>query len=167
MEVTEVRIRRINHEGKMKAVASVTLDGEFVVHDVKVVEGQKGLFVAMPSRKTPDGEFRDVAHPITPAFRDRIQQAVLARFHEIPFYVVAPMSTFDPSMPSGANIPIEQRHPDEVRRVGSHLIAPENFPVYNPAFDVTPGSMITAIVTDQGILRPPYEAAITTLMARG
>ncbi len=82
MEVTDVRLRRIASDGKMKAVASVTLDGEFVVHDVKVVEGTKGLFVAMPSRKTPDGEFRDVAHPITPSARDRIQRAVLARFEE-------------------------------------------------------------------------------------
>ena len=82
MEVTDVRLRRVATDGKMKAVASVTLDGEFVVHDVKVVEGAKGLFVAMPSRKTPDGEFRDVAHPITPAARERIQKAVLARFEE-------------------------------------------------------------------------------------
>jgi stage V sporulation protein G len=83
VEVTDVRLRRVATDGKMKAVASVTLDGEFVVHDVKVVEGAKGLFVAMPSRKTPDGEFRDVAHPITPAARERIQKAVLARFEEV------------------------------------------------------------------------------------
>lgn len=82
MEVTDVRLRRIASDGKMKAVASVTLDGEFVVHDVKVVEGTKGLFVAMPSRKTADGEFRDVAHPITSSARERIQRAVLDRFQE-------------------------------------------------------------------------------------
>jgi stage V sporulation protein G len=82
VEVTDVRLRRVATDGKMKAVASITLDGEFVVHDVKVVEGAKGLFVAMPSRKTPDGEFRDVAHPITPEARERIQRAVLARFAE-------------------------------------------------------------------------------------
>ena len=81
MEITDVRLRRMTTDGKMKAVASVTLDGEFVVHDVKVVEGLKGLFVAMPSRKTPDGEFRDVAHPITPEARQRIQKAVLDVFH--------------------------------------------------------------------------------------
>jgi stage V sporulation protein G len=68
-------------DGKMKAVASVTLDGEFVIHDVKVVEGLKGLFVAMPSRKTPEGEYRDVAHPITTEARERIQRAVLEVFH--------------------------------------------------------------------------------------
>jgi len=82
VEVTDVRLRRVSTEGKMKAVASVTLDGEFVIHDVKVVEGSKGLFVAMPSRKTPDGEFRDVAHPITPSARERIQRAVLERFEQ-------------------------------------------------------------------------------------
>lgn len=82
MEVTDVRLRRVATDGKMKAVASVTLDGEFVIHDVKVVEGTKGLFVAMPSRKTPDGEFRDVAHPITPSARERIQKAVLDRFEQ-------------------------------------------------------------------------------------
>ena len=82
MEVTDVRLRRVATDGKMKAVASVTLDGEFVIHDVKVVEGTKGLFVAMPSRKTPDGEFRDVAHPITPSARERIQKAVLDCFEQ-------------------------------------------------------------------------------------
>ncbi len=66
----------------MKAVASVTLDGEFVVHDVRVVEGHNGLFVAMPSRKTPEGEFRDIAHPITTEARERIQSAVLRAFGE-------------------------------------------------------------------------------------
>ncbi|MCL5971726.1 MAG: septation regulator SpoVG [Firmicutes bacterium] len=80
MEITDVRLRRMATDGKMKAVASVTLDGEFVIHDVKVVEGLKGLFVAMPSRKTPDGEFRDVAHPITQQARERIQKAVLEVF---------------------------------------------------------------------------------------
>ncbi len=84
MEITDVRLRRMTADGKMKAVASVTLDGEFVIHDVKVVEGLKGLFVAMPSRKTPDGEFRDVAHPITPEARQRIQKAVLDVFHTDP-----------------------------------------------------------------------------------
>jgi stage V sporulation protein G len=80
VEITDVRLRRMTTDGKMKAVASVTLDGEFVIHDVKVVEGLKGLFVAMPSRKTPDGEFRDVAHPITQQARERIQKAVLEVF---------------------------------------------------------------------------------------
>lgn len=80
MQITEVRLRRMVTEGKMKAVASVTMDDEFVIHDVKVVEGLKGLFVAMPSRKMSDGEFRDVAHPITTEARQRIQRAVLDAF---------------------------------------------------------------------------------------
>jgi stage V sporulation protein G len=80
MKVTDVRVRRLNPEGRMKAVASVTLDGEFVIHDVRVVEGHNGLFVAMPSRKTPEGEFRDIAHPITTEARERIQTAVIKAF---------------------------------------------------------------------------------------
>jgi stage V sporulation protein G len=83
MEVTEVRLRRVADDGAMKAVASVTLDNEFVVHDVKVVQGPRGLFVAMPRRKGPDGAFRDVAHPITAVARERIQQAVLSCFREM------------------------------------------------------------------------------------
>lgn len=77
MNVTDVRIRKINLDGRMKAIVSVTIDDAFVVHDVKVVEGQKGLFVAMPSRRMPDGEFRDIAHPISSGAREVIQSAVL------------------------------------------------------------------------------------------
>ncbi|WP_418791323.1 septation regulator SpoVG [Phosphitispora sp. TUW77] len=80
MNVTDVRVRKINQDGKMKAIVSVTLDDSFVIHDVKVVEGQNGLFVAMPSRKTPDGEFRDIAHPITSNAREVIQSAVLEAY---------------------------------------------------------------------------------------
>lgn len=80
MNVTDVRVRKINQEGKMKAIVSVTLDDAFVIHDVKVVEGQNGLFVAMPSRKTPEGEYRDVAHPITTESRELIQNAVLQAY---------------------------------------------------------------------------------------
>lgn len=82
MNITDVRIRKINQEGKMKAIVSVTLDDAFVVHDVKVIEGQSGLFVAMPSRKTPNGEFRDVAHPISSNAREVIQSAVLRAYEE-------------------------------------------------------------------------------------
>ncbi|MGI6649615.1 MAG: septation regulator SpoVG [Bacillota bacterium] len=82
MQITDVRIRRISREGKMKAVVSVTFDDEFVVHDVKVVEGVNGLFVAMPSRKTPEGEFRDIAHPISSAAREVIQKVVLQAYTE-------------------------------------------------------------------------------------
>lgn len=80
--VTDVRVRKVLSEGKMKAIVSVTLDDSFVIHDVKVVEGQNGLFVAMPSRKTPDGEFRDIAHPITASAREVIQGAVLTAYKE-------------------------------------------------------------------------------------
>lgn len=80
VNVTDVRVRKINLDGKMKAIVSVTLDDAFVIHDVKVVEGQNGLFVAMPSRKTPEGEFRDIAHPITTNARETIQSAVLEAY---------------------------------------------------------------------------------------
>ncbi|MFA5880921.1 MAG: septation regulator SpoVG [Eubacteriales bacterium] len=82
MNVTDVRVRKINLDGKMKAIVSVTLDDAFVIHDVKVVEGQNGLFVAMPSRKTPEGEFRDIAHPITSSAREIIQTAVLEAYQK-------------------------------------------------------------------------------------
>ena len=82
MNITDVRVRKVNLEGKMKAVVSVTFDNAFVVHDVKVVEGTNGLFVAMPSRKTPEGEFRDIAHPIAAAAREVIQSAVLKAYQE-------------------------------------------------------------------------------------
>lgn len=80
MQITDVRIRKIVAEGKMKAIVSITIDNEFVVHDIKVIEGQNGLFIAMPSRKTPDGEFKDIAHPINTDTRDRIQSLVLAAY---------------------------------------------------------------------------------------
>ena len=83
MDITDVRVRKVNKEGKMKAVVSVTFDNEFVVHDIKVIEGEKGFFIAMPSRKTLDGEFRDIAHPINSITRDRIQVAVLEKFEMV------------------------------------------------------------------------------------
>ena len=82
--------------------------------------------------------------------------AVLARHHGVPFYVAAPLSTIDPTLASGALIPIEERGADEVRRVGERATAPETSPVFNPAFDVTPAALIAAIITERGIIRPPY-----------
>jgi methylthioribose-1-phosphate isomerase len=82
--------------------------------------------------------------------------AVLASHHHVPFYVAAPSSTIDPALPSGREIPIEERDADEVRRVGAELTAPEASPVYNPAFDVTPAALISAIITERGVFRPPY-----------
>ncbi|HYE84684.1 MAG TPA: septation regulator SpoVG [Clostridia bacterium] len=83
MEITDVRIRKVNAEGKMKAVVSVTFDNEFVVHDIKVIEGQEGLFIAMPSRKTPDGEFKDIAHPINSSTRERLQTSILEEYEKV------------------------------------------------------------------------------------
>ncbi len=80
VNVTDVRVRRINQEGRMKAIVSVTVDDAFVIHDVKVVEGQNGLFVAMPSRKMPDGDYRDIAHPINSEARSIMQQHVLEAY---------------------------------------------------------------------------------------
>lgn len=77
MQVTDVKIRQINPAGRMKALASVTLDDDFVVHDVRIVEGHNGLFVAMPSRRLPDGQFRDIAHPINGDFRRTLETVVL------------------------------------------------------------------------------------------
>ena len=82
MKVTNVRVSRIAKAGKMKAVASITFDDEFVVHDIKVIEGEKGLFIAMPSKKTADGEYRDIAHPINSATRDNIQSLILAEYEK-------------------------------------------------------------------------------------
>lgn len=82
MQITDVRIRKIATEGKMKAIVSVTFENEFVVHDIKVIEGQNGLFIAMPSRKTPDGEFKDIAHPINTDTREKIQNAILTEYEK-------------------------------------------------------------------------------------
>ena len=80
MQITDVRERKVTKEGKMKAVVSITLDNEFVVHDIKVIEGEKGLFIAMPSRKAADGEYRDIAHPINSETRERIQSIILEKY---------------------------------------------------------------------------------------
>ena len=82
MQVTDVRVRRIEKEGKMKAIVSITMDNEFVIHDIKVIEGEKGLFIAMPSKKALDGEYRDIAHPINSNTRDRIQKLILEKYQE-------------------------------------------------------------------------------------
>lgn len=82
MNITDVRVRKVAKEGKMKAVVSITIDEEFVVHDIKVIEGDKGLFIAMPSRKAADGEYRDIAHPINSVTRDRIQTIILEHYEK-------------------------------------------------------------------------------------
>ena len=82
MQITDVRVRKIAREGKMKAVVSVTIDNEFVVHDIKVIEGDKGLFIAMPSRRTAEGEYRDIAHPINSSTRTALQDIILKKYEE-------------------------------------------------------------------------------------
>ena len=83
MEITDIRTRVVSKDSKMKAVVSVTFDQSFVVHDIKVIEGEKGLFIAMPSRKASDGEYRDIAHPINSATRERIQKLILDKYQEV------------------------------------------------------------------------------------
>jgi len=82
MQITDIKVRKINAEGRMKAVVSVTFDDAFVVHDIKVIEGQEKLFIAMPSRKTPDGEFKDIAHPINAEMREMLQSKILEKYEE-------------------------------------------------------------------------------------
>lgn len=86
MNITDVRVRPVEKEGsnnKMKAVASITIDGDFVVHDIKVIESEKGLFIAMPSKKDGNGEFKDIAHPINTETRQKIQDAIIAKYEEV------------------------------------------------------------------------------------
>ena len=82
MKITDVRVRKITKEGKIKAIVSITIDDEFVVHDIKVIEGEKGLFIAMPSKKATDGEYRDIAHPINQSTRENIQNIILDRYEK-------------------------------------------------------------------------------------
>lgn len=80
MKITDVRVRKVSKESKMRAIVSITIDDEFVVHDIKVIEGEKGLFIAMPSKKATDGEYRDIAHPINSETRDNIQRIILEAY---------------------------------------------------------------------------------------
>ena len=83
MQITGVRVRKVAKEGKLKAVVSITMDEEFVVHDIKVIEGEKGLFIAMPSKKAVDGEYRDIAHPINSETREKIQSIILENYEKV------------------------------------------------------------------------------------
>ena len=82
MRITDVRVRKMTQDSKMKAIVSITIDDEFVVHDIKVIEGEKGLFIAMPSKKANDGEYRYIAHPINSETRDRIQSIILDSYEK-------------------------------------------------------------------------------------
>lgn len=83
MQITDVKVRKVAKEGKLKAVVSITMDEEFVVHDIKVIEGEKGLFIAMPSKKAVDGEYRDIAHPINSETREKIQSIILENYEKV------------------------------------------------------------------------------------
>ena len=83
MNITDVRVRKVSEEGKMKAVISITFDDEFVVHDIKIIEGQNGPFIAMPSRKMGEGDFRDIAHPLTSETRNKIKDAIFAEYEKV------------------------------------------------------------------------------------
>ena len=80
MQITDIRIRKTERDGKLKAVASITIDEEFVVHDIKIIDGDKGMFIAMPSRKTTDGEYKDIAHPIKSSTREEMQRLILDKY---------------------------------------------------------------------------------------
>ena len=82
MNITDIRVRKVTKEGKMKAVVSITIDDAFVVHDIKVIDGDKGLFIAMPSRKTAEGEYRNIAHPISTESREKLQEQILAEYEK-------------------------------------------------------------------------------------
>lgn len=84
MQITDIRIRKVAKEGKMRAVASITIENEFVVHDIKIIEGEKGLFIAMPSKKSADGEYRDIAHPINSETREMLQRKILEAYANTP-----------------------------------------------------------------------------------
>ena len=83
MQITDIRIRKVDKDGKMERVVSITIDDAFVVHDIKIIEGEKGLFIAMPSRKASDGEYRDIAHPINSGTREKIQKMILDKYDEV------------------------------------------------------------------------------------
>jgi len=83
MQITDIRVRKIDKEGKMKAVVSITIDNEFVVHDIKVIEGEKGMFIAMPSRMSADGEYRDIAHPINSKTREMVQNMIIDKYESM------------------------------------------------------------------------------------
>ena len=88
MQITDVRLRKVNSENRMKAVASITFDNEFAVHDIKVIESQNGLFIAMPSRKTPNGEFKDIAHPINTETREMLQNMIIEKYNAMWCYLL-------------------------------------------------------------------------------
>ena len=102
MNITDVRIRKVNDDGKMKAVVSITFDDEFVVHDIKIIEGQNGLFIAMPSRKMGEGDFRDIAHPLVSETRNKIRDAIFEEYNK----VITQLDAEEEAAPA-ADVPVE------------------------------------------------------------
>lgn len=100
MKITDVRIRKITRDGLLRAVVSITFDEVFVVHDIKVIEGQKGMFIAMPSRKSSDGEFRDIVHPINQEMRDYIQDTILGAYMNEVFKQAKETENFESLVPN-------------------------------------------------------------------
>ncbi|MCR5342482.1 MAG: septation regulator SpoVG [Butyrivibrio sp.] len=101
MNITDVRVRKVAKQGKMRAIVSITLDNEFVVHDIKVIEGDKGLFIAMPSKKSVDGEYRDIAHPINSDTRRLLQDTILKAYDEASDEVIDSRPVAEESAPTG------------------------------------------------------------------
>ncbi|WP_408069528.1 septation regulator SpoVG [Butyrivibrio sp. JL13D10] len=101
MNITDVRVRKVAKQGKMRAIVSITLDNEFVVHDIKVIEGDKGLFIAMPSKKSVDGEYRDIAHPINSDTRRLLQDTILKAYDEASDEVIDSRPVADEAAPAG------------------------------------------------------------------
>ena len=119
MNITDVRVRKVAKEGKMKAVVSITIDDEFVVHDIKVIEGEKGLFIAMPSRKATDGEYRDIAHPINSGTREKIQTIILKQYEQAMAEAEAEEATEEAATEEAADEAVEEEEPQAVMPMAS------------------------------------------------
>ncbi len=115
VNITDIRIRKVHVEGKLKATVSVTFDDEFVVHDMKIIEGQNGIFIAMPSRRTPDGEFKDIAHPVNSTARATLQTLVLGKYFEMQENEPSPAEEYGQRMGVIQNAPGQQRLPEQER----------------------------------------------------
>lgn len=113
MDITDVRIRKINDEGKMKAVVSITFDDEFVVHDIKIIDGQNGLFIAMPSRKMGEGDFKDIAHPLKSETRNRIKEAIFVEYEKVLAEREAERKAAAEETPQAEEAPAEEAAPEE------------------------------------------------------
>lgn len=113
MEITDIKIKHLHEEGRMRAVVSITFDNEFAVHDIKIIEGQDKFFLAMPSRRMQDGTYRDIVHPISPAMRTRLEQRVLELYYAtLPEQDAAVATPVDGASPAGA--PLDAQNPGDL-----------------------------------------------------